>query len=181
MRERDKLLNTIRGHDPRTLLKTIKKNKSDSNTKIHKLKVGHKVFTGTLVSDGFYDSLSSLKAPDMTKIRSSTSFQSTVADYEMIRKICSTGLKIPEISARDATEILYSLKPDVNDLYSITARHYVNAGVEGARHFSFLMNQVIKDINIFALPELNSVWAMVLYKGHGKPKDSDRSYRTIST
>ena len=43
------------------------------------------------------------------------------------------------------------------------------------------MNHVIKDINIFALPELNSVWAMVLYKGHGKPKDSDRSYRTIST
>ena len=80
-----------------------------------------------------------------------------------------------------ATEILYSLKPDVNDLYSVTARHYTNAGVEGARHFHFLMNLVISNVNLFSLPELNSVWAMVLYKAHGKPKDEDRSYRTIST
>ena len=73
------------------------------------------------------------------------------------------------------------MKPDVNDLFSITARHYINAGIEGARHFSFLMNLIIKNVNLFSLPELNSVWAMVLHKGHSKPKDSDRSYRTIST
>ena len=43
------------------------------------------------------------------------------------------------------------------------------------------MNIIISNVNLFSLAELNSVWAMVLYKGHGKPKDSDRSYRTIST
>ena len=79
------------------------------------------------------------------------------------------------------TEILYSLKPDVNDLYSVTARHYTNAGVEEARHFHILMNLVIFNVNLFSLPELNSFWAMVLYKAHGKPKDEDCSYRTIST
>ena len=90
-------------------------------------------------------------------------------------------MKIPSISSRKATEILYNLKPDVNDLFSITPRHYINAGLEGARHFCFLLNLLIENTNLFSLPELNSVWAMVLYKGHNKPKDSDRSYRTIST
>ena len=76
---------------------------------------------------------------------------------------------------------MYGLKPDVNDLFSITARHYINAGFEGIRHFCFLMNLIIKNVNLFSLEEINSVWAMVLYKGHGKPVDCDRSYRTIST
>ena len=69
----------------------------------------------------------------------------------------------------------------MNDLHSITAIHYIRAGVEGAKHFSFLLNLIISNINLFSIPELNSVWAMVLYKGHGKSKNEDRSYRTIST
>ena len=117
----------------------------------------------------------------MSGIYSSSSYESALSDYSSIRKICSSGLKIPQISTKDATEILYKLKPDVNDLYSMTPRHYINAGLEGVRHFCFLMNLIIQNINLFSLPELNSVWAMVLHKGHGKPKESDRSYRTIST
>ena len=117
----------------------------------------------------------------MEEIHSSPSYQSLATDYSMIRKICSAGIRIPPISPRDATDILYGLRPDVNDLYSITPKHYVNAGMEGVKHFSFLMNLIISDINLFSLPELNSVWAMVLHKGHGKPRDLDRSYRTIST
>ena len=117
----------------------------------------------------------------MSHIHSSASYQSASDDFDQIMKICSAGLTIPEISPRLSTEILYSLIPNVNDLYSITASHYINCGVEGARHFCFLMNTIIKNVNLFSLPELNSVWAMVLNKGHGKPKDSDRSYRTIST
>ena len=180
-RDRDTLLHTVLDSNPRALFKSIKASKSGTSTKIQSLKVGQKVYSGTSVPDGFFDSLSSLKAPDMSKIYSSPSYQSTLSDYSTIRQICSAGLKIPDISPKDATDILYSLKPDVNDLFFITARHYVNAGVEGARHFSFLMNMVIKNVNLFSMPELNSVWAMVLHKGHSKPKDSDRSYRTIST
>ena len=179
--DRDSRLHSILGSDPSSLHKFIKSSKSKSSSKIQSLKVGKKVYSGSSVSDGFFDSLSSLKAPDMSSIYSSPSYQSTLSDYMTIRNICSSGLKIPDISPRDATDILYSMKPDVNDLFSITARHYINAGVEGARHFSYLMNLVIQNVNLFSMSELNSVWAMVLHKGHGKPKDSDRSYRTIST
>ena len=179
--ERDTLTHTVLESDPGAFFKAMKTTKSGKSSKIQSLHVGNKVYSGKEVSDGFFDSLSSLKAPDMSGIHSSPSYQAALSDYNTIRKICLAGLKIPPISPRDATELLFSLKPDVNDLFSITARHFINAGIEGAKHFSFLMNLIIKNVNLFSLPELNSVWAMVLYKGHGKPKDSDRSYRTIST
>ena len=179
--ERDAMTHSVLTSNPESLYKFVKASNNQTSAKIKSLKVGSKVYNGNTVPDGFFDSLSSLKSPDMTKIFSSPSYQSAASDYSTIRQICSSGLKIPAISAREATEILYGLKPDVNDLFSITARHYINAGIEGARHFHFLMNQIISDINLFSLPELNSVWAMVLHKGHGKPKDEDRSYRTIST
>ena len=178
---RDALTHKVLDSDPSLLFKAVKSIKSNDSTNIQTLKVGDKVYSGKTVPDGFFDSLSSLKSPDMASIHSSSSFKSAFSDYSSIRKICSTGLKIPQISTKDATEILYSMKPDVNDLFSMTPRHYINAGIEGVRHFHFLMNLIIEDVNLFSLPELNSVWAMVLYKGHGKPKDSDRSYRTIST
>ena len=179
--ERDALTHSVLSSNPEKLYSFMKASNSLTSSKINSLKVGNKIYSGKAVPDGFFDSLSSLKSPDMSKIYSSPSFISTATDYSNIRKICSSGLKIPPISSRDATEILYDLKPDVNDLFSITARHYVNAGIEGAKHFHFLMNLIISNINLFSLPELNSVWAMVLHKRHGKPKDEDRSYRTIST
>ena len=179
--KRDSLLFSTLGSNPSKLFNAVRSLKSASSSNVQSLKVGNKVYSGSNVPDGFFDSLSSLKSPDMHDIHSSPSYQSASADYDQIMKICKAGLKIPEISPREATEILYSLRPDVNDLYSITARHYVNAGIEGAKHFWFLMNTIIKNVNLFPLPELNSVWAMVLHKGHGKPRDSDRSYRTIST
>ena len=73
------------------------------------------------------------------------------------------------------------MRPAVNDLYSITASHYINAGQEGLEHFNVLMNSLISDLNLFQTPEINSVYACILYKGHKKDKTSDRSYRTIST
>ena len=122
--------------------------------------------TGKSVRDGFFNSMSTLNSSDMTRIYSSPSYKSAAANHTTIRKICTSGLRIPPITSRTATEILYSIKPDVNDLYSVTARHYTNAGVEEARHFHILMNLVISNLNLLSLPELNSVWAMVLYKAH---------------
>ena len=179
--DRDSLVHSVLDSNPGNLFNVVKSLKSASTSKIQTLKVGVKSYKGSSVPDGFFNSLSSLKSPDMSHIHSSASYQSASDDFDQIMKICSAGLTIPEISPRLSTEILYSLRPNVNDLYSITASHYVNCGVEGARHFCFLMNTIIKNVNLFSLPELNSVWAMVLHKGHGKPKDSDRSYRTIST
>ena len=179
--KRDSKLFSILEDNPSKLYKSIKKFKSSTSHQIQKLKVNDKVYFGSSVPDGFFDSLSALKAPNMSTIHNSHSYQSTLCDYEHILKICRAGLKIPEITPIQAMEILFNLRPDVNDLYSITARHYINAGMEGARHFAFLLNILIKNVNLSSLEELNSVWAMILHKGHGKDREADRSYRTIST
>ena len=102
-------------------------------------------------------------------------------DYENVLKIARNGLKMPPISPKHSTELLHSLRADVNDFYSITAAHFINAGFEGLQHFHFLLNTIIDDINLSSLEELNTIWACILHKGHGKDKESDRSYRTIST
>ena len=44
-----------------------------------------------------------------------------------------------------------------------------------------MINTIIEDTNNLTIDELSIVWACILYKGHGKNKFSDRSYRTIST
>ena len=43
------------------------------------------------------------------------------------------------------------------------------------------MNCVISDVNNATIEELNTALGLILYKGHKKDKNSDRSYRTIST
>ena len=62
-----------------------------------------------------------------------------------------------------------------------TLNHFKNAGDEGSYHFNFLMNRVIMEINTSSVEELNTAYALLLHKDHGKPKTNDRSYRTIST
>ena len=179
--KRDRDLNNILDKKPSAIFSAIRNFKGNSSSDIQKLRVSGKVYSGEAVPDGFYDSLSSLKAPDMTSIHRSTSYQRYSADYENILKICSSGLQIPQVSNEDTERLLKSLKADVNDLHSITPRHYTNAGTEGINHFSFILNIIITNINLSSLDYLNSVWAMILHKGHGKDRESDRSYRTIST
>ena len=73
------------------------------------------------------------------------------------------------------------MKPTVNDLFSITSEHYINAGKESLEHFNFLMNVIIEDVNNATLEELNACYALLLFKGHGKSRTMDTAYRTIST
>ena len=40
---------------------------------------------------------------------------------------------------------------------------------------------LLENVNLTGIEELNNIWACILFKGHGKDKSSDRSYRTIST
>ena len=178
---RDQNLFSVRSPDPRSLFRAIKGHKSPSSNKIHELQVKNKTYRGESVPDGFYDSLQSLKSPVMDAIHSSSHFQSTQADYEQIVEICKLSRNVPEISYRKAVEILLSLRAEVNDFYSITANHFINAGQAGFEHFFFLLSSLMKNIKLASLEELNTVWACILYKGHGKKKNSDRSYRTIST
>ena len=179
--KRDETLSTILSVNPSAAYKAIKSSKEAACSEIQNLKVGDKLYSGEKIPDGFYDSLSSLKSPDMSPIYSSPPFQETLLDYHNILKIAKEGEKIPPISPKDSTELLHSLKADVNDFYSITASHFINAGFEGLRHFHFLLNIIIMEINNSSLEELNTIWACILWKGHGKDKESERSYRTIST
>ena len=73
------------------------------------------------------------------------------------------------------------MKSHVIDIYSITAKHYSNAGDKGIEHFKELLNCVISDVNNATLEELNIALGIILYKGHRKDKNIDRSYRNIST
>ena len=179
---RDKNLSSISlSKNPSAIHATIKGFKNSTSTKIHTLHVGNKDYVGSAVPDGFFASLSSLKSPDLQGIHSTPQYQSTLSDFQHILKICGSGDPIPDISPKTSTQILISLKADVNDFYSITANHFMNAGRSGYAHFHFLLSAIIKNVNLTSLDELSSVWACILYKGHGKDKQSDRSYRTIST
>ena len=179
--ERDKNLFNILTTNPSSVHHAIKASKNASPSDIQNLKVGNKLYSGKNIPDGFFDSLSSLKAPNLSSLHSSPSFQETLLDYKNVLRIARSGSSIPPISPIQATELLYSLKADVNDFYSITASHFIYAGFQGLEHFCFLLNILIAEVNSSTLEELNTVWACILWKGHGKDRESDRSYRTIST
>ena len=176
--KRDQKLFSFASGNPNIINKSLKQSKTNSCTKIQSLTVGSKVYTGESIPDGFYDSLLTLKTQS---IPSTPQLQSLFDDYDGIVELCTSGPEIPHISLKTSTDILSSMRPAVNDLYSITASHYINAGQEGLEHFNVLMNSLISDLNLFQTPEINSVYACILYKGHKKDKTSDRSYRTIST
>ena len=67
--------------------------------------VDKKVYNGKSVPDGFFTPFRH-KKPDMSAIHASASYKATLSDYITIRKICSSDLKIPDISPKKATEIL---------------------------------------------------------------------------
>ena len=179
--KRDEALTSILSSNPSAAHHNLRKAKNAATSVVQTLCVGPKRYTGERVQDGFYDSLSALKAPDLAYLYKADEFQETLLDYENILKLTKYGSRIPPISPKESTYLILSLKADVNDFYSITASHFINAGSEGLEHFHFLMNVIIDEINLSSLEELNTIWACILYKGHSKDRESDRSYRTIST
>ena len=163
------------------LSKAVRKSNPTAAKNIKKLVVGEKEYVDENVPDGFFDSISSLKKLDLASLSTSSSFQSASDTYKNILKICESGTKVPEVSLLMADDILKSIRPSVNDFYSITASHYLNSGKAGLEHFANLLNVIISDLNNLSIEELNLVWACILYKGHEKDRTIDRSYRTIST
>ena len=172
---------TLFSSNQSSIFKAIKKEKNISSGSLSKLRVSDMTFGPKSTGDGFHKSLSLLKAPDLSSIEETCSFHDTLRDYHNIMGIVQSANKIPLISIHDSIDILYSVRQDVNDLYSISAAHFINAGSAGLRHFHLLLTTLLSNINNSSIQELNDIWAMILYKGHGKDKESDRSYRTIST
>ena len=97
-------INTLRDSKFRTikpdteLYKGVRKIKNSSNVNVLKLKVGEKTYIDSNVSDGFYDSISSLKKLDTSDLSQSSSYISSLEDLKNIMKICSTGTPVPQIS-----------------------------------------------------------------------------------
>ena len=147
----------------------------------NKLKVGLKTYLDDDVPNGFYDSISSLKTRNQEDLNNCDVYAAFNSDYLNILKICKSGNKIPTISEQDAFDLLQGMKPDVNDFFGVTPQHYNYAGPAGWRHFYLLLSVLIDNVNDLDITEVNATYACILFKGHKKDKNSDRSYRTIST
>ena len=145
--ERDKRLDTILTKNPRKLYSYLRSCKQTQTSNIEKLTVRDKQYQGSTVGDGFYDSMTSLKSCNMEDLMQNPDLMEHFTNYENILKICSSGCHIPLISTEAATKVLKRLKSHVIDIYSITAKHYSNAGDKGIEHFKALLNCVISDVN----------------------------------
>ena len=107
-------------------------------------------------------------------------YNEAVETYNHIIKLAECGRKIPAISFSKGKQLLQNMKSSVMDFFSVTSLHFLNLGSEGITHFVFIINSIISQISSSSVPELNSAWANILHKGHGKDPEHDRSWRTIS-
>ena len=179
-RKRDQLLHSVLSSDPRKLHTAVRKAKSVGTPAVHTLQVGKHMYTGDSVPDGFYEALHNLKVPEDSPT-SSPGFLSTSENYRHIIHLAKSGPPLPTLSTHEAVALLDRVRPDVLDLYSISARHYHMAGQAGHHHFAALLNLIICNINLSTAAELNSAWSIMLHKGHNKPRSLCRSWRCIST
>ena len=76
---------------------------------------------------------------------------------------------------------MLALVVHIHDLH-IRIVHYINVGPEGLHNFNFLLNYIIKDVNLASVEELNIAYVLLLHKGHLKSRtsDSDHFYLSIS-
>ena len=180
-RKRDSLLENINSSNSSLAYRKLKHLRSTHVRKISRLQVGSKTFSIERVPDGIFSSIHDLKMEPEIQQSNGQDFPDFNEEYRLILDICQSGRELPEISMEKSNDILCSLKKHVNDFYSITSLHYLNAGHAGLEHFFFILRSIIRNINLSRLDELNTIFACVLYKGHGKSREEARSYRTIST
>ena len=133
--KRDSDLSSLSSGYQSQLSSAVRKRKSDSTRNIHQLNVKGKVYQGDRVPDGFFDSISSLKKVDEHVLSMSDSYLSATENYKNILKICTSATKVPSITIDQAEKLLKTLRPSVNDFYSITSSHYLNSGRAGLEHF----------------------------------------------
>ena len=173
----DKRMFSLLSSSSNPIYRKIKSNKKSSAEKIPFLKVGNETFFGENVKYGFFKSISKLK----TKTNVAMKEMNFIDDYENIIKICQRKRDIPNISVEKSTKLLKRMKSSVTDFYNLTTEHFLKAGNAGIEHFNFLLNCIIDEVNNATIEELNSCYALLLHKAHGKSRTSDKAYRTITT
>ena len=177
----ERKLLTILSDNPSALYNYIRSNKNVSRTKIDKLNVQNKTYHGSRVPDGFFDAMTSLKSCDTAALLSDPAIADQLNTYNHIQKLCMVSAPLPLLSFEDSAGLLLRLKKNVKDFFSITALHYLNAGEQGIIHFQSLLNAVVAEVENASLAELNTAHGVIHFKGHKKDKNSERSYRCIST
>ena len=176
--DRDNDLLSLLSKQPKEIFKSFRNAKAGQASKVKTLHVGNKTYTEDNVADGFYDSISELKS--ISEI-TATSFERFAEDHRHIVEICKSGAKVPEITLVKAEALLKKIRPGVSDIFSITAAHYLHGGDTTLKHFQFLINTVLKNIELSSIDELNRAHAVILHKGHKKDKSLASSYRTIAS
>ena len=176
--ERDNQLLALLSKQPKDIFKAFKNAKSSQSSKLKSLQVGNKTYSEESVADGFFDNISQLKTlPEIT----ATAFERFAEDHRHIIEISKSGRKVPKVTVIEAEALLKKMRPNVSDIFSVTAAHYINGGPTTIKHFQFLLNCVFESIELSSVDELNTAHAVVLFKGHKKDKSLASSYRTISS
>ena len=179
--KRDNRINKLCSKTPNQAFKFLSNMHRSENNKINRLYVQDNLYTDEDIPYGMFRSIEILKTEEVNLCQEDPSYPDFSEEYRHIIDICAAGASIPLVSREKSLSILKSLRQNVNDFYSITSCHFLNAGEEGIEHFHRLFNSVLSNVNLAGLPELNTIYACVLFKGHGKDKEQARSYRTIST
>ena len=167
--KRDRKLFTLVSGDPRSVYSKIWSQRLSAG-KIQLLTVGNTEYSGNNVPDGFYDRFSQLKTIQGKPFQDPDHLQQLMSDYEHLVCVISQNKNIPPIQYYQSERILKSLRQSVNDFFSTTSNHYLQAGKAGIDHFHFLLSALFEDINHISVKELNMMYAHVLYKSHGKIK-----------
>ena len=179
--DRDRSMFEVMGKSPMNFYSFMRINNKNKQPKIEELKVGPKHYSRDFIGDGFYDAMSALKQWPDEEVNSSDTLSCQLRIFEHMIKLCQKNIELPHISLVESTNLINRVKKNVTDFYGISAQYYLNAGAPGLLHFNLLLNGIIKDVNNTSLTELNTVYGLILYKGHNKEKTNHRSYRTIST
>ena len=84
-----------------------------------------KIYVGNTVADGFYDSLTHLKACDFEELRGDPKMNWAFNNYDHIIKLTleSNLSNIPPINDQIAFDWLSKLKESVSDSYGMTTLH----------------------------------------------------------
>ena len=179
--KRDSKTFSVFSSNTSSLFKAVRSSKSSSNIAVKKLTVRDRIYEAESVNDGFYDSISHLKSQVHAELISSLQFEAENTNYENILRVCKAGEKVPRISIEKTNEILTSIRPSVADYASITGYHFRNGGPTAITHLQEVLNAVLDNLAIMDIEPLNTAWACILFKGHGKDRTSSESYRTISS
>ena len=179
--KQDEDLLSLLSSNPSPAFRRLKSAKSSASVQVPFIKVGGKKYSDEKVVDGLFESISKLKTLNLQQLEASPYHQDLLKDYENIKRLCNNKIPLPSLTLSESTNILKRIKPGVNDFFSITANHFIHAGDAGLIHFNLLLNTFILDVNNCSIEELNTVYALLLYKGHNKDRTLDTSYRTIST